>query len=184
MTVLALAPHALDFVAAMRAAVTGVNVVTTDGAGGRIGLTVSALASVSAEPEMLLVCIARRSPAAAAVTTNGVFGVSMLGAHQAHVAEAFAGRGPERFDFAAGRWHAGATGAPLLDGAAARFDCIVASTVAAGSHVIVVGDVLAAEAGDAPPLAYSDGDYAVVSRAWAASRSSGRASSGSRRRTS
>ena len=51
MTLLALAPPVSDFVGAMRAAVTGVNVVTTDGAGGRLGRTVSALASVSAEPE-------------------------------------------------------------------------------------------------------------------------------------
>ena len=45
----------------MGAAVTGVSVVTTDGAGGRLGLTVSSMASVSADPPMLLVCIGRRS---------------------------------------------------------------------------------------------------------------------------
>ena len=39
-----------NFVLAMRAAVTGVNVVTTDGPGGRFGLTVSAMCSVSADP--------------------------------------------------------------------------------------------------------------------------------------
>ena len=74
MTPLALVPPASDFVVAMRAAVTGVNVVTTDGVGGRLGRTVSALASVSAEPEILLVCIARRSPLAVAIRMNGVFG--------------------------------------------------------------------------------------------------------------
>jgi len=177
MTALALAPpRALDFVAAMRAAVTGVNVVTTDGVGGRLGRTVRALASVSAEPEMLLVCIARGTPLLEAVRTNGVFGVSVLAAHQAALAETFAGRGPARFDFAAGRWHTGATGALLLDGAAARFDCVVAWTVEAGAHTIVIGDVLAAEAGDAPPLAYTDGDYARIgaTRAGSAETPAGR----------
>jgi flavin reductase len=157
------APPAGDFVEAMRAAVTGVSVVTTDGVGGRLGRTVSALASVSADPEMLLVCIARRSPLVQAIRTNGVFGVSVLGAGHVALAETFAGRGATRFDFGAGRWDAGATGVPLLAGAAARFDCIVASLVEAGSHTIVVGDVLAAEAGAAAPLAYTGGDYAWIS---------------------
>jgi flavin reductase (DIM6/NTAB) family NADH-FMN oxidoreductase RutF len=161
---LAPAPPAGDYVSAMRAAVTGVSIVTTDGVGGRLGRTVSALASVSAEPEMLLVCIARRSPLVDAIRTNGVFGVNVLGEHQAQIAETFAGRTPTRFDFGAARWDAGASGVPLLAGSAARFDCILASTVEAGSHTIVIGDVLAAEAGAAPPLAYSDGAYAHVRR--------------------
>ena len=153
-----------DFVCAMRAAVTGVTVVTTDGVGGRLGRTVSALASVSAEPAMLLVCIARRSPLVAAIRTNAVFGVNVLGDHQAVLAETFAGRTPSRFDFGAARWDTGATGAPLLSDAAARFDCLVASIVEAGTHTIVVGDVLAAEPGTAPPLAYTGGAYARVFR--------------------
>jgi flavin reductase (DIM6/NTAB) family NADH-FMN oxidoreductase RutF len=152
-----------SFVCAMRAAVTGVSVVTTDGAGGRLGLTVSALASVSAEPAMLLVCISRRSPLVAAIRANGVFGVNVLGEGQAALADTFAGRTPSRFDFGAGSWEAGVTGAPLLADAAARFDCLVASTVEAGTHTVIVGDVLAAEAGEAAPLAYTDGGYARVS---------------------
>jgi len=159
---LAVAAPAFDFVAAMRAAVTGVSIVTTDGIGGRLGRTVSALASVSAEPEMLLVCISRRSPLVAAIHANGVFAVNVLGAHQAALAETFAGRTATRFDWGSGRWDAGATGVPLLAGAAARFDCLVASTVEAGSHTIVIDDVLAAEAGAAAPLAYTGGAYARV----------------------
>jgi flavin reductase len=163
-----------DFLCAMRAAVTGVSVVTTDGVGGRLGRTVSALASVSADPAMLLVCIARRSPLVAAIRVNAVFGVNVLGDHQAALAETFAGRGPTRFDFGAGRWNTGTTGVPLLSDAAARFDCLVASTAEAGSHTIVIGDVLAAEAGTAPPLAYSDGAYARVLRGYGSGTASAR----------
>jgi flavin reductase len=152
-----------EFIYAMRAAVTGVSVVTTDGVGGRLGLTVSALASVSAEPAMLLVCISRRSPLVAAIRANRAFGVNVLGEEQAALAETFAGRTPSRFDFGVGSWEAGATGVPLLADAAARFDCLVASTVEAGSHTVIVGDVLAAEAGGVPPLAYTGGAYASVS---------------------
>ena len=151
------------FVSAMGAAVTGVSVVTTDGAGGRLGLTVSSMASVSADPPMLLVCIGRRSPIVEAIRGNGVFAVSALGAHQAAVADTFAGRREwaEPYDFASASWARGAGGAALLVGAAARFSCAVASTADAGSHTIVIGDVLAADRGAVRPLAYTRRSYAV-----------------------
>jgi flavin reductase (DIM6/NTAB) family NADH-FMN oxidoreductase RutF len=150
----------------MRSAVTGVSIVTTDGAGGRAGLTVSSMASVSAYPPMLLVCINRGSPLVPRIRMHGIFGVSVLAAHQAALAEVFAGRPPagEPYDFTSGRWQAGGTGAPLLAGAAATFDCAVASTVEAGSHTIVIGDVLHAGRGSASPLAYTDGWYAAPGR--------------------
>jgi flavin reductase len=43
-----------------------VNIVTTDGPGGRAGLTASAVCSVTAEPPTLLVCVNRGSSAAPA----------------------------------------------------------------------------------------------------------------------
>jgi flavin reductase (DIM6/NTAB) family NADH-FMN oxidoreductase RutF len=145
----------------MRSAVTGVNLVTTDGTAGRHGLTVASMASVSADPEMLLVCIARRSPLLPAIREHGAFAVNALGAHQADLADRFAGRPfeGESYDFGAATWEPGATGSPLLIGAAARFDCLLASTVEAGSHTIVIGDVLAADRGAVPALAYSRREY-------------------------
>jgi flavin reductase (DIM6/NTAB) family NADH-FMN oxidoreductase RutF len=50
---------------------------------------------------------------------------------------------------AAGR-QVGVTGAPLLEVAAARFERLVAATVQAGTHTIVIGDVVAAVRGAAP----------------------------------
>src|SRR3954447_3868087 len=104
-----------SFTSAMAAAVTGVNIVTTDGPGGRFGLTVSSMASVSAEPPMLLVSIHRRSPVIAAIRENGVFGLSVLGIHHAELADTFAGRPGDgtAYDFTAGRWRPAASGAPL-----------------------------------------------------------------------
>ena len=51
------------FRSAMSLAVTGVNIVTTDGPLGRYGLTVSAVSSVSTEPPMVLVCVNQNSVA-------------------------------------------------------------------------------------------------------------------------
>ena len=67
------------FVNAMSAAVTGVNLITTDGRAGRFGVTVSAMCSVSADPPILLACVNRRSPAR--VTGVGELGLGPLFRH-------------------------------------------------------------------------------------------------------
>ena len=151
-----------SFMAAMAAAATGVSVVTTDGPAGRYGITISAMASVSADPPMLLVCINRRSPACTALLANRVFRVNVLAADQAEIADVFAGRprqGPA-FDFAPGRWSAGAHGTLGLTGASARFECRVSEAIEAGSHVVVIGRVLDATRAEAPPLVYARRGYA------------------------
>jgi flavin reductase (DIM6/NTAB) family NADH-FMN oxidoreductase RutF len=150
------------FVRAMAAAVTGVNVVTTDGAGGRVGLTVSSMASISAEPPQLLVAINRSSPLVRAIRRNGSFGVSVLGAHQSAVADTFAGRPRtgEPYAFECARWERRGGGSPLLAGAAARFDCDVAAAFEAGTHTLVIGRVRHADRSAAPPLAYTRRAYA------------------------
>jgi flavin reductase (DIM6/NTAB) family NADH-FMN oxidoreductase RutF len=150
-----------SYLSAMGAAVAGVNVVTTDGAMGRFGITVSSMASVSASPPMLLVCIDRRSPLVDAIAGNRAFAVNVLGVRQVAVADTFAGRPQigEPYDFDVAGWERGGTGVPLLLGAAARFECLVASTVDAGSHTIVIGDVLASDRHGVRPLAYSGQEY-------------------------
>lgn len=149
------------FLAAMRLAATGVSVVTTDGPGGRFGVTVSAVSSVSAEPPLVLACINRKSPALAAIECNGVMAVSLLAEHQHRIAETFAGR-PRvgaPYDFGCAEWSFGRTGSPFLADSAAVFDCDVMAFHDAGSHRIILGRVVEARGGDASPLVYSRRDY-------------------------
>ncbi len=145
-----------SFDSAIAAAVTGVSVVTTDGAMGRHGLTVTSMAVVTATPPTLLFSIDRRSPLLRAIEAHRAFAVNALGVRQVAVAEAFAGRGR---DFDVARWERGGTGVPLLVGAAARFECLVASTHDAGSHTIVIGDVMASDRNAVRALAYSRRAY-------------------------
>lgn len=153
-----------DFTRAMGAAATGVTVVTTEGGAGRFGLTVSALASVSAEPPLLLVCVNRRNPCVAAITQNGRFAVNILGETQADVARIFAGRAGDGsdYDFTRHTWRLGGHGQPLLDGASAQFECEVDTIHDAGTHRIFIGRAVSAIRGGSPPLIYSNRTYGGV----------------------
>jgi flavin reductase len=144
------------FVSAMSGAVTSVNVVATDGACGRFGVTVSAMASVSADPPMLLVCVNRRSPACAAIKENDVFCVNLLAADQHGISDVFAGhpREGEAFDFHCAEWQATITGSARLPGAVSTFDCVVHTAQDVGTHTIFVGRVVEVTATESAPLAH------------------------------
>jgi flavin reductase len=145
------------FVEGMSRSASPVYVLTTAGAAGLQGLTVSAVSSVSADPPMLLACVHRQSPFADAVRRNGVMAASLLSADQAELADVFAGRHPGRTradSFAADSWAAGITGAPLLQTAVAAFDCRLLTAHEAGTHVILTGLVLRVATAPADPLLY------------------------------
>lgn len=153
------------FINAMSGAASQVTVVTTDGHAGRFGVTVSAFASVSAEPPLLLVCINRRSPAVAGIEANDCFCVNLLDEGQSHIANCFAGRpGPVApYDFSCAGWDQHATGAPVLRDTGATFDCRVERSYDAGTHRIIIGRVLCAGASDKSTLAFSRRAYQSLS---------------------
>lgn len=145
-----------SFIDGMSRVATSVTIVTTDGAAGRFGLTVSAMSSVTADPPTLLICVNRRNPMDAAIRENGVFGVNALRADQRWVAETFAGRprNGSPYDFHAGAWHIEKTGSPLLTGACAWFDCVLIAAHHVGTHTIAIGRVMASGAEPGTPLIY------------------------------
>src|SRR5574343_1374213 len=102
----------------MSRAATFVAVATTDGIGGRAGVTISSLTSVSADGEQpsLLACIHHQSPAAAAILKNRAFCANLLAEAQQAVSDLFAGRegGDYALRFDRAEWEAGALGQPLL----------------------------------------------------------------------
>lgn len=144
-----------SFIGAMAGAATGVTVVTTDGAAGRFGQTVSAMSSVSADPPTVLVCVHRKSPLAEAAERNGYIAVNVLADDQVGIAQTFAGRpaAGAPYDFDAGSWDL--DDVPVLTGAAAVFVCEVDTIVDSGTHAVIFGRVCAADANDRDPLLYS-----------------------------
>jgi flavin reductase (DIM6/NTAB) family NADH-FMN oxidoreductase RutF len=149
------------FLDAMAAGVAGVTVVTAAGDRGPVGRTVSAMTSVSADPPLLLVCIRRTSPLRHLAVHSSTFAVSVLGVHQAALADRFAGRtGDHGFDERL--WTPGLSGAPVLDGAAATFECALEGVTEAGTHSVLLGAVLRSRAGTAAPLAHCHRAYATA----------------------
>ena len=147
-----------DFRRALGQFAAGVTVVTTrDGQGRSLGLTVTAFASVSLDPALVLVCVDHRSETHAGFRHEGLFGVSILAEGQEEVSRRFAGGGPAKFTgLELGR---GTTGVPLIPGAVAHLECRVIATHVAGDHTIYVGEVLSAEVRPGRPLLYHDRRY-------------------------
>ncbi len=152
------------FIDGMSRAAATVAVVTTDGAAGRAGVTVSAMASVSADSTSpsLLVCVHRLSPAAPAILANGIFCVNLLRDSQVWISDTFAGRRPTAGGdkFEVGRWTTLSTGAPVLEDALVAFDCRVGMATLYGSHYILVGELEEAVVADSgPALVYANRAY-------------------------
>lgn len=141
---------------------TGVGVMTSASAGVPHGMTVNALASVSLQPLLVLVCVERDSIMAGVVAEAGVFGLSLLTADQRRLSDHFAN--PDRPEgdeqFTAVPYDTAETGAPLLEEALAWIDCRVWALHDGGDHVIVVGEVLALDfREDAEALVYFRSGY-------------------------
>lgn len=126
-----------------------VNIVTTDGPGGRHGFTASAVCSVTDTPPTLLVCLNKGSSVSQAFHANGVLCVNTLASGHEDLSQRFGGRTPAEERFATADWKTFATGAPMLVGAAVAFDCRVVRTVEIGTHDVLFCEVVGLVEGDA-----------------------------------
>ena len=130
---------------AMSRFASGVAVVTARQGQERFGLTASSFVSVSMDPPLVLVCVARTLQAHTIIAAERAFAVNILGAHQLDVALRFAGLKPELSDrFEGLAWTTGVTGAPLLEGSIASLDCRLHGSHPGGDHTIFVGEVVGA----------------------------------------
>ncbi|MEZ6001075.1 alpha/beta fold hydrolase [Hyphomonas sp.] len=138
---------------------TGVTVVTTlDGDGQPVGLTANSFTSVSLDPPLLLVCIAKSAGSLSAMEAAENFAVNVLHIGQQPTSNLFARSGEDRF--AATPWRRGHNGAPLLSGALANFECRRHALHEGGDHVILVGEVVRARFEPRrDPLLYFRGKY-------------------------
>lgn len=150
-----------EFKHALRHFPAGVTIVTIRAGEEIHGLTVSAFASVSAEPPLIITVIDHHHKAHPLLELDGsVFAVNILREDQTQLSDRFAWM-PEAERFAEGRWKTAVTGAPILADSLAWLDCRVHARYPAGSHTIFVGEVHASGVPDPeqPPLIYWNRTY-------------------------
>jgi flavin reductase (DIM6/NTAB) family NADH-FMN oxidoreductase RutF len=137
----------------MASVCTPVAVVTAMDGRRPHGTTVSAFASLSLYPPMVLVALDTTSNLLAHIRAAGRFGVNILASNQAVLARIFARKGEAKF---AGVPWTVSHDIPRLTGALGWLACEVSHLVPGGDHEIVLGSVLDAQGGPGAPLTYYD----------------------------
>lgn len=145
---------------AMSTLAAAVNVVTTDGPGGRAGFTATAVCSVCDEPPTLLVCLNRGASVYDVFNRNDALCVNTLTDAQSELSNLFGGKSSMEERFAAARWDQSVTGAPVLEGALVSFDCIISERVNVGTHDILFCEVTSVrQSEEAGSLVYFNRGY-------------------------
>jgi flavin reductase (DIM6/NTAB) family NADH-FMN oxidoreductase RutF len=135
--------------------ITVASVIAPDGTPQ--GMTVNSFTSVSLEPPLVLFCIDLRSRLLDPFTQSKYFSINILDDSQEALSRRFAQSLEERFEGVS--WQPGASGAPILDGVLASFECERAKTVEAGDHVILIGRVVQMAMRPGAPLVYFGSGY-------------------------
>jgi flavin reductase (DIM6/NTAB) family NADH-FMN oxidoreductase RutF len=138
---------------------TGVTVVTCLTPEGKpAGLTVNSFTSVSLDPPLLLVCLAKPAASAAALKEATHFAVNVLQTGQQPASIRFSTRDEDRFGTTP--WSCGEAGAPILKDSLGVFECERYAVHDGGDHHILIGQVIKAsfDAG-LDPLLFFRGRY-------------------------
>jgi flavin reductase (DIM6/NTAB) family NADH-FMN oxidoreductase RutF len=154
-----------DFRLAMRRLAGGVSIISGAGPDGPLGVTATAVTSLTAEPPSVVCCLNRSLALEAAVKQAGRFGVNMLRADHHELAKRFAGmhgvRGSAKFE--QGNWTLLPSDVPALSDSLVTFDCRVDDILEVGSHSIFIGLITEAQFGESgDPLVYCNGTFASL----------------------
>ncbi len=140
---------------------SGVSVVTTKGADGKLhGITVSAFCSVSLIPPLILICIEKVTASHNAFGEAGSFVVNVLDETQVPLSERFAAPADDKFGDI--EFYPGINGIPVLRSAIATLECRITQTFDGGDHSIFLGSVENATIHPGSPLIYFQSDYRAL----------------------
>jgi flavin reductase (DIM6/NTAB) family NADH-FMN oxidoreductase RutF len=137
---------------------TGVTIVSTvDESGTPWGFTANSFTSVSLDPPLVLICVAKTAGSCPVFAGSGRFAVNILADEQREISMLFATPGQDRFSSIS--WSTRATGSPIIDGVVAWLDCVTHSQLEVGDHWVLFGRVVAYAHSAEPPLGYCRGAY-------------------------
>ncbi len=151
---------AADDLRALARRVPGAVAVVTVPGEQPLGLTVSSLVTLSLEPPLVGVAVARTAALHELLREAGSFAVSVLAAGQEQLAQHFARGVPPIALWQGVESEPGETGAPLLRGAIGWAECRLHAEHPVGTHTLFVGEVVRVEQG--PParaLVRVEGEY-------------------------
>ena len=161
------APDTAAFRKAMAQFVTGVTVVTVARGSGQVhGMTANAFASVSLDPQLVLVCVDHNARTHPILREQKRFGINVLREDQHELAVYFAQveQDHESGERLGVKMRMTEKGTPLLVGSLARLECRLVAAHEAGDHTIFVGEVERAEIEDGWPLVFHGGKYQRLAR--------------------
>jgi flavin reductase (DIM6/NTAB) family NADH-FMN oxidoreductase RutF len=137
----------------MASVCTPVSIATAFDGSRPHGTTVSAFASLSMNPPMILVSLDRESDLLALVRQTGKVGLNVLGAGHSALACAFARKGKDKFTGV--EWEL-SDGVPRIAAALGWLACEVTSFVEGGDHIVALAEVRAADSVQGAPLTYHE----------------------------
>ncbi|WP_269047405.1 flavin reductase family protein [Paenarthrobacter sp. Z7-10] len=150
-----MAPRAHHFRGSLGRFATGVAIVTFDGVNKRHGITVNSFTSVSMDPPLVLVSIAKATKAHDELSERP-FTVNILGAEQQALAIHFAGKpGQEPL------WVEGQV-APRLSSVLAFFECSPWAAYPGGDHTLYLGEVVDFNYRNGDALAFANGRFTTI----------------------
>lgn len=153
------------FKAVMSRWVTGISVITTVYEGEVQGFTANSFASVSIDPLLISMSVAKSLYAGDLIQKSGTFAVNILTSDQIEWGKLFAGMYKDRENrFENIVYSTTETGCPILPGVFGWLGCSVYKTVDVGASTLVLGEVQ--EAGfseEGQPLAYFHRNWGTFS---------------------
>ncbi len=151
----------LDLRDVMRRWATGVTIVTAENSGQKHGATVSSFTSISVDPPLVSVTIAKGTRTHHLMQAAGTFGVTILSHQQQSLSERFAGELTEDQDrFEGVNFRYIFAGIPVLEGGLACLGCTIEYEYDMPKSTMFVARVVASELGESvPPLVYMNRTY-------------------------
>ena len=141
------------FKEAMAAFPSGVTIMTTvDVDGQPRGFAASSFCSVSMDPALVLVCIAKTAQCHDAFVESDDWAIQIAGSDHLDLVTRFASKGADKFG--GGEFVADDRGVPVLLDASVLLECKAHGRLDGGDHTILIARVVEVALRDHPPVLY------------------------------
>ncbi len=151
---------------AMRRLAATVNVITIADKDDFMGMTATAVCSLSADPASLLVCVNQSASMHDALTQASHFCVNVLHHDQIDIAMNFSNSKLRDVRFQSGDWVKHESGPPYLRDAQVSLICERSQLITFATHSVCIGTVTAIHNREQiDPLIYLDGQFASLTGA-------------------